>query len=291
MVWRKMLLAALVLSGLIGSASGGVLFNRKSKQKPAADGAGDGVRILRTDPDERRRAAAAEELSKIDLKKNPTAGVALLEAVQRDPSSVVRTQAAESLGKLRPLTVQVGRALEEAFNSDPAQSVRLAARNSLTQYVQAGFQMNGAAAREQANPTPNPLPASVARNTPPQQPVAKNTPIAKNTSRTPTRVNAPRGQTSEPPLAPATPEREEVVVEETTPPPAPIVKSQPKIVVDVSEPPLATSPKPPTSNGPIVETPGIGIKLTGPTIEVKPETAKPMKPSKSDEGPVLTPPG
>src|SRR5262245_49051657 len=98
MDWRHLLLGSLTLAMLGGSADAGVFSRNKPKEQPkqaptapaAQDAVGDLVKVLRASPDERKRANAASELAKADLRQKPQAGEALFAALQQDPSAAVR---------------------------------------------------------------------------------------------------------------------------------------------------------------------------------------------------------
>src|SRR2546423_453163 len=146
MVWRQLLLGSFVLATLAGPATAGVIFHRhqskesrKESSKPAEARTAEVVRMLRSDQDERRRTAAAAELARADLRQHPEAAEALIDALLQDASAAVRAEAAESLGKVRPLTLQAGQALEGALTSDASTRVRSIARAAIGAYVQAGY--------------------------------------------------------------------------------------------------------------------------------------------------------
>src|SRR5438132_3881761 len=133
MAWRLYILVPLAIACLTLPTQAGILFNRKPKANPA-DQVGDMIRILRTDTDEHRRTTAAEELGKLDAKTYPAIQPALIEALMKDPSSNVRHESAQALGKVRPLSSQAAYALEQAVNNDMSTRVRMTARTSLWQY-------------------------------------------------------------------------------------------------------------------------------------------------------------
>jgi hypothetical protein len=92
------------------------------------------LQILRTDGDEGKRAAAAEELHQFDPLAFPDIVPALLEVLKNDAKPSVRSEAAQTLGRLRPVSQQVGQALEQARDNDPSMRVRLQARRELVSY-------------------------------------------------------------------------------------------------------------------------------------------------------------
>jgi hypothetical protein len=64
---------------------------------------------------------------------------ALIDALNNDPKSHVRIEAAHSLSKLRPVSQTIGEALEQAVARDTSMRVRLQARSALLQYHWAGY--------------------------------------------------------------------------------------------------------------------------------------------------------
>ena len=261
MVWRAFFLVPVALFAALPLQAAG-LFNRKSNQaaqaKPKADDATALiVRTLRTDADERRRAYAAESLARFDLKQHPQAGFALIEALSRDSSQLVRGAVVESLSKMRPMTQQVAEALEQASLADSSNQVRTAAGNALMPFVQAGYRP---AKREAANLAKAQPPAP--RGARPQPPLE--------------RIPSPN-ETSEPPLADAnTGAATEAakVVAPRQPRPAEATPTIPKV-----NPPL-TIEEPKTTVPPITP---LAPKKASPA-PTKPTPAKPA------EGPILIPP-
>jgi hypothetical protein len=143
MIRRRCLLLALLGLSLARLADAGI-FSRKPKQTPQR--AQELVGILKTDPSESKRAAAADELGSYDLKAHPEVLPVLLQALQ-DPAAEVRIQAVQTLGKFRPVSVEIGMALEQTLASDSSQKVRNQARSTLWWYHLAGY-------RTPKNPTP-----------------------------------------------------------------------------------------------------------------------------------------
>ena len=137
MTYIRLLVVPLVLAALAPPASAG-LFTRKPKTNPA-DRVPELLIQLKGDADESLRLAAAEELRQYDPKSFPEITPGLIEALGRDASAAVRSEAASSLGKMRPISQQAGYALEQAQNNDSTVRVRLAARQALWQYHLLGY--------------------------------------------------------------------------------------------------------------------------------------------------------
>lgn len=97
------------------------------------------VAILQSDPDERRRVAAAEELGQIDPRTNADVLPGLIGSLQRDPSPAVRVRTAQSIGQLKPVYQPAGLAMEAVLLSDPDAGVRDAVKSALWQYHLNGY--------------------------------------------------------------------------------------------------------------------------------------------------------
>jgi hypothetical protein len=152
---------------------------------------------LKSDTDEKKRKAAAEDLAEVDPRGNEVIP-GLIASLRQDPSVSVRSAAAESIGKLKPVSAQAGVALEEAVQTDPSEGVRKAAQGALFQYHLNGYKASPAGTVQTAEP---PLAKSKGKTPPPAVTVSRLNP-------TPPVTPAVRGaQTTEPPLAkpPVTP--------------------------------------------------------------------------------------
>jgi len=114
------------------------LFKRKPKSEPGTQVKAQ-LNTLRSDMDEQKRLAAAIALREADPRVDAEVIPTLIGSLQRDPSPAVRSQAAETLGRLKPVYQHAGLALETAAQTDPAASVREAAKAALWQYHLAGY--------------------------------------------------------------------------------------------------------------------------------------------------------
>jgi hypothetical protein len=147
------------------------------------------VEVLKSDPDERKRKAAADELGGADPREFPEVAAALTAALQKDASAAVRAEAAQSLGQLDQVFPHAGVALEAAAAGDASPLVRLAAKQTLWQYHLSGYRSpkgaDGIAAQTVEPPIaapageraavaliPAPPPPSVSLFTPPSLPTA-----------------------------------------------------------------------------------------------------------------------
>jgi len=63
----------------------------------------------------------------------------LIEALGNDPKPSVRAESADTLGKLRPISQEVGQALEQARDKDASMRVRMQARSSLLSYYWSSY--------------------------------------------------------------------------------------------------------------------------------------------------------
>ncbi len=136
-------LVALVVSATLAPpATAGILFGRQAKPNPA-ERVPQLLATLKTDQDERKREAAAEELREFDPGAHPVIVPGLISALQQDAKAGVRLEAAQSLARLRPISQQAGWALEEAAARDASLRVRLQARTLLLQYRISGYRSKG----------------------------------------------------------------------------------------------------------------------------------------------------
>jgi hypothetical protein len=129
-------LAAPGVAGSIGSIGG--FFGKKSKPNPK-ERVPELIAAIKTDGDENKRAAAAEELRQYDPAQNPEIVPVLIDVLINDKKPSVRAEAASTLGKMRPVSQSAGLALEQALAKDASMRVRLQARTSLLQYHWAGY--------------------------------------------------------------------------------------------------------------------------------------------------------
>jgi hypothetical protein len=97
------------------------------------------LQTVQTDGDEDKRMAAAEELRDYDVGQFPDIVPTLIGVLLNDRKAGVRAEAAQSLGKIRPVSDQVGMALEEALAKDSSMRVRLQVRSVLLQYRWGGW--------------------------------------------------------------------------------------------------------------------------------------------------------
>jgi hypothetical protein len=123
---------------LLPAAAPGQIFAKKAKVVPSQR-VPELIVIVKTDPDERKRASAAEELHLYDVKTFTEIVPVLVDVLQHDKKVSVRLEAVTSLAKIRPVSTMAGQALEKAAADDEAWRVRMHARTSLPKYHLAGY--------------------------------------------------------------------------------------------------------------------------------------------------------
>jgi HEAT repeats len=126
------------------------LFAKKVKPNPSQR-VPELILILKTDPDEKKRAHAAEEIRDYDATLFTEILPVLVEVLQQDKKMNVRMEAVNSLAKIRPVNGMAGHALEKAAGNDESWRVRLQAKTALTKYHWSGY----SAAKTDMLPTPS----------------------------------------------------------------------------------------------------------------------------------------
>src|SRR5579871_1774106 len=138
MRWCRLLLLLVVPVWWTCPVAAGWIFHRQAKPDPAKRVPAL-IATLKGDADEKKRAAAAQELRNFDPAAFPDIVPVLIEAAQGDPKPGVRMEAASSLAKFRPVSPQVGQTLEQVMEKDGSMRARLHARNLLMQYHLSGY--------------------------------------------------------------------------------------------------------------------------------------------------------
>lgn len=137
---RALWLIPLVLLPALASPSyAGIFFGKKPRKPTPAERVPELLAQAKTDGDESKRAAAAQELRQYDPAQFPMIVPVLVDVLLTDKKPAVRAEAAQSLGKIRPISQQAGMALEQALSNDSSMRVRLQARSSLLQYHWSGY--------------------------------------------------------------------------------------------------------------------------------------------------------
>jgi len=135
----RFLLVLILLPVLVRPAPAGIIFGKKGKKPTPKERVPELLVQVKTDGDEDKRAHAAQELRQYDPAAFPEIVPVLMDVLLTDKKPAVRAEAAQSLGRLRPVSQQAGLALEQALAKDPSMRVRLQARTSLLQYHWAGY--------------------------------------------------------------------------------------------------------------------------------------------------------
>lgn len=187
---RRRLLLTLVLLPTLASPvpAGGIIFGKKGAKTTPEQRVPELINTLMTSGDENKRSEAVEELRQYDPGQFPQIVPALIEVLANDKKPAVRAEAAQSLGKIRPVSQQAGQALEQALKDSSAR-VRLQARSSLLQYHWAGYRTDGKPATPPP-PATQPAPTQ-AKESPPTVPSTKEPPLA----------TPPPASTTQPPAA------------------------------------------------------------------------------------------
>jgi hypothetical protein len=171
MRWNRTLLILPLLAALPLSASAGIFFGKKATKPDPATRVPELIVIVKTDGDENKRAAAAEELRQYDPRTQHDIVPILIDVLLHDAKPSVRAEAAASLGKLRPISQEAGWALEQAVAKDPSMRVRLQARSALLMYHLAGYHSTKVeeppTAQGKEPPTAPPAPPAVKTTTTP----------------------------------------------------------------------------------------------------------------------------
>jgi hypothetical protein len=204
------------------------LFSKKASKPDPKDRVPELLTLVKKDKDEHKRSAAASELRQYDPAAFPEIVPVLIDVLMNDAKPSVRTEAAESLSKIRPVSKQAGLALEQALDKDPSTRVRMQARYSLLQYHWAGYRSGS-------------KDAVVDSKEPPLAPSDTSKPIASSPSRKQQKVLKPISESPPPPLAQPDP---------VSPIKAESTKAKELRVIPVKAPSLKPAPVEKSSDGP-----------------------------------------
>ena len=211
------LVPLVVLPLAAGTTHAGVIFGKRNKKPTPNERVPELLAIVKTDGDESKRASAAQELRQYDLGQYPMIVPVLIDVLLTDKKPGVRAEAAQSLGKLRPISQQAGMALEQALSNDSSMRVRLQARSSLLQYHWSGYQSGKkdeliSQSKEPPLADEKGPPPIISTTSPPVTPPPPRIAPRPDGSRIPSGYPSPpapfptvpvRPTTKEPPLAPA----------------------------------------------------------------------------------------
>jgi hypothetical protein len=137
-MWRRrFLLSLLVSSSIVFMATAGIFSNKNGKQSPN-ERVSTLILAVKTDKNEDKRVEAAHELREYDPAKHAEIIPILIDVLQNDTKPAVRAEAVATLSKFRPISQEVGKALDQA-TKDSSFRVRWQARSSLMSYRLAGY--------------------------------------------------------------------------------------------------------------------------------------------------------
>jgi hypothetical protein len=173
----RFLLVTFLLAILPATTQAGI-FGKKNKPNPN-ERVPELLNIVKSDGDEHKRAIAAEELRQYDPKLFPEIVPALIDVLMNDSKPSVRAEAAQTLGKLRPVTREAGLALEQAVAKDGSMRVRLQARSALLQYHWSGYHGGKDAVPPSSQTKEPPLAPATSQAQPKESPEARLQPVAQ----------------------------------------------------------------------------------------------------------------
>jgi hypothetical protein len=177
---RQSALVLLLAPLLTAPAFAGIFFNNKKSDPPnPAERVPELIRTIQTDGDEDKRMAAAAALRDYDAGQFTEVVPALIDALLNDKKPSVRAEAAQSLGKIRPVSDAVGQALDQSLAQDGSMRVRLQDRSALLSYRWSGW--------KEPAPKKDDIPTARPKTPPPIQ--SKEPPLAPNIPPGPPRLN------------------------------------------------------------------------------------------------------
>jgi hypothetical protein len=136
---KRLLWVLVVLALPAFSVPAQAQFFFKKARPAAAQRVPELILILKTETDERKRAAAADELRDYDAKTFTEIVPVLIDVLHNDKKYSVRVEALNTLYRVRPVSQSVGQALEYSASSDESLRVRLQAKTALLKYHLAGY--------------------------------------------------------------------------------------------------------------------------------------------------------
>jgi hypothetical protein len=134
--WHGLSVWVLLVATAVPAPAG--IFIKRTKPNPQ-ERVPQLIVTVKTDLDESKRGSAAAELRQFDPNAFPEIVPILIDVLKNDPRPSVRLEAAQSLGRLRPVSQPTGMALEDAASHDSNWRVRWQARSSLLHYHLGGY--------------------------------------------------------------------------------------------------------------------------------------------------------
>lgn len=130
-------------------------FRKAAPSAPPAERVAQLVNTLKTDPDERKRLTAVEDLREFDVKAFPQILDVLVDVARSDAKASVRGEAVSSLVRIRPVSAAAGQAIEHAASKDENWRNRMNAQAALVRYRFAGYS-SGSSRNDNASNPPAP---------------------------------------------------------------------------------------------------------------------------------------
>ncbi len=170
MRWIRLILPAVLIVGGAALPAQAQIFARKPRLAMEVP---ELIATAKTDPDERRRAAAVEQLRDSDLRAYPDITGVLIDLMLNDTKPSVRLEAVRSLARVRPVSQLIGQAMQQVASNDDNWRVRFQARSAMLMMGYRGSETKNAAASPtkvtyDEPPLANPLANAMAKPNLPQ---------------------------------------------------------------------------------------------------------------------------
>jgi hypothetical protein len=225
------------------------------------------ITTVKSDTDERKRVNAVEELREFDTKSFPEIVPVLVDAAKSDTKASVRSEAVNSLVRIRPISTIAGQAIEHAAQHDDNWRNRMSAQAALMRYRLAGY----------SSPPPTPQPAPQAKGPAGKQPAQTSEPPLNDPPKilyydqngkqipAPKELKGPIIQVPTPAVPTSNPKKTPAA---TFIPPAPASTGEPPLATSpmVVSPPATLAPNLAPSIGPPTVTPVLTPSVTAPPI-------------------------
>jgi hypothetical protein len=242
----RRLLPIVLVSLLLASPSyAGIFFGKKADKPNPKDRVPELLRTVLADGDENKRVAAAEELRQYDAAQFPDIVPTLITVLLNDKKPGVRAEAAQTLGRMRPMSPSAVQALEAARDKDSSMRVRMQARSSLLNLHWSGYRNKKDEPPTKEPPLVDPHPQTPAPTQPPASPnrqTPRLTPVPQP-SQPPIRTT--------PPTQPSQPQQFTPMPQDTTTPP---ISTTPGVQRMPNGPEMPTTP-PARNEGPALPPP------------------------------------
>ena len=131
---RYLMLLLLIAASTSPASAGPLGLFKKPKPPDPAERVPALIKTLQSDPDERKREQAAEDLRDFDTKAFDDIVPTLMEALKNDSGTGVRLACVNSLTRIRPVSPRMVYAMQQAAANDASLRVRLSADATLKQW-------------------------------------------------------------------------------------------------------------------------------------------------------------